>query len=149
MSDTSETPEAPAGPDDDLRSLDCLVGTWMLSGDTTGTLSYEWLEGGFFLLQRYDFDLFGHSVTGIEVIGHSRPYGEEPSPDLRSRAYDSGGNTLDYVYEVEGTTLTIWAGEKGSPAFFRGEFSADGRTNTGGWTYPGGGGYQCTMTRMG
>ena len=24
--------------------------------------------------------------------------------------------TLDYVYEVDGDTLTIWGGEKGSPA---------------------------------
>ena len=61
--------------------------------------------------------------------------------------YDAEGNTLDYVYEIEGDTLTIWGGEKGSPAFFRGEFTDDGRTNVGAWIYPGGGGYQSTMTR--
>ncbi len=127
--------------------MECLVGTWTLSGDTTGTISYEWLEGRFFLLQRYDIGLFGQTVKGIEVIGHLRPFGELPSPEIRSRAYDAEGNTLDYVYEIEGDTLTIWGGEKGSPAFFRGEFSDDGRTNVGAWTYPGGGGYQSTMTR--
>jgi hypothetical protein len=51
---------------------------------------------------------------GIEVIGHLRPFGEEPSEDIRSRFYDSMGNTLDYVYELKGDTLTIWGGEKGA-----------------------------------
>jgi hypothetical protein len=37
-------------------------------------------------------------------------------------------------------------GGKDSPAFYRGEFSPDGRTNTGTWTYPGGG-YRSSMTR--
>lgn len=60
--------------------------------------------------------------------------------------YDSQGNTLDYVYEVEGDTLTIWGGEKGSPADFRGTFSADGNVNDDEWVYTGGGGYQSTMT---
>ena len=134
-------------PNPDLRSLDRLVGTWALSGDTTGTVTYEWLHGKFFLLQRYDMVLHDHTVNGIEVIGHVRPFGEEPSPDIRSRAYDNTGNTLDYVYEVDEHTLTIWAGEVGSPAYYRGEFSPDGRTNSGAWVYPDGGGYHSTMTR--
>ena len=37
-----------------LRSLDRLVGTWELSGDVGGRVTYEWMEGGFFLLQRVD-----------------------------------------------------------------------------------------------
>jgi hypothetical protein len=58
------------------------------------------------------------------------------------------GNTLDYVYELEGDTLTIWGGEKGSPAYFKGKFSDDGDTQSGEWVYPGGGGYESTMTRV-
>jgi hypothetical protein len=54
---------------------------------------------------------------------------------------------LDYVYEVTDKTLTIWAGSKGSPAFFRGKFSADGRIGDGDWQYEGGG-YHSTMTRV-
>lgn len=144
---TSADEESTVRPEPDLQALDRLVGTWKLSGDTTGTVSFEWMQGGFFLLQRFDIVLFGHAVTGMEVIGHLRPFGEEPSPEIRTRAYDAKGNTLDYVYEIEGDTLTIWGGEKGSPAYFRGEFSPDGRTNVGAWVYPGGGGYQSTMTR--
>ena len=132
---------------ENMRSLNCLVGTWRLSGETSGTVTYEWLEGGHFLLQHIDMALHGHAVKGLEVIGQLKPFGEEPSPDIWSRVYDADGNTLDYVYEVEGSTLTIWGGAKGSPAYFRGEFSADGRTNVGAWIYPDGGGYQTTMTR--
>ena len=131
----------------ELHSLDRLVGTWRLSEDTSGTVTYEWLEGGHFLVQHVDLTLHGHAVKALEVIGHLKPFGEEPSPEISSRAYDSEGNTLDYVYELEGRTLTIWAGGRGSPAYFRGEFSADDRTNVGAWVYPDGGGYRSTMTR--
>lgn len=58
------------------------------------------------------------------------------------------GNTLDYVYEADGDTLTIWAGEKGSPAYYKGKWSADGNTNTGAWVYPGDGGYSSSITRV-
>ena len=36
----------------------------------------------------------------------------------------------------------------GSPAYFEGTFSDDGDTMTGEWVYPGGGGYESTMTRI-
>lgn len=139
--------EPDSSPNPDLRSLDRLVGHWQLRDDTTGAVTYEWMTGGHFLLQHFDLTLHGHRVVGMEVIGHLRPFGEEPSVDIWSRAYDTNGNTLDYVYEVDEHTLTIWAGGKGSPVYYRGEFSADGRTNTGAWTYPDGGGYRSTMTR--
>jgi hypothetical protein len=58
------------------------------------------------------------------------------------------GETFDYVYELDGDTLTIWGGEKGSPAYYRGTFSADGNTLSGAWVYPGGGGYESTSTRI-
>ena len=57
------------------------------------------------------------------------------------------GNTLDYVYEFDAGTLTIWGGEKGSPAYYRGTMSADGSSVEGGWIYPGGG-YESNMTRV-
>ncbi|MEZ4860179.1 MAG: hypothetical protein R3C14_02675 [Caldilineaceae bacterium] len=135
-------------PNPDLKSLEPLVGVWHLSGDTQGTVTYSWLEGGFFLIQHFDFELYDHRVQGIEIIGHLQPFGEAPSADIKSRAYDSVGNTLDYVYELAGDTLMIWGGEKRSPAYYHGVFSADGNTVTGGWQYPGGGGYNSTMTRV-
>lgn len=136
-------------PNPDLRSLDRLVGTWKVSGGAEGQVVYEWMEGGFFLKQHVDLVQYGMAVKGIEIIGHEQPFGAEPSEEIKSRYFDSLGNTFDYVYELEGDILTIWAGEKGSPAFYRGEFSADGNTVTGDWVYPGGGGYTSAMTRAG
>jgi hypothetical protein len=146
MSDTTNA-QAPQ-PSDKVRALDRLVGTWTVTGGAEGTVSYEWMDGGFFLLQRVELQQFGESVSGIEVIGQLRPFGEEPSEDVHSRYYDSQGNTLDYVYEIDGDTLTIWGGEKGSPAHYRATFDATGSTLAGSWTYPGGGGYDSTMTRV-
>ena len=143
--------QQPVEPAPDLRSLGRLVGEWEVSGDyVRGTSRYEWMEGGFFLLQRYDFETpDGQKIVGLEVIGHERPFGAEPGEDIKARAYSNTGDTLDYVYELEGDTLTIWGGEKGSSAYFEGEFSGDGNTLAGAWHYPGGGGYEATSRRVG
>ncbi|MER7417506.1 hypothetical protein ABT346_12110 [Micromonospora peucetia] len=141
MSDTHQ-------PSVELKALDRLVGTWTVTGGAEGTVTYEWMEGGFFLLQRVALTQFGQPVTGLEVIGNLRPFGEPVGADVVSRFYDSTGNTLDYVYELTGDTLTIWGGAKGSPAYYRGTFGADDATVAGEWVYPGGGGYPSTMTRV-
>lgn len=137
-------------PDAVLRSLDRLVGKWAVSGGTEGTVNFEWMEGGFFLIQHVDLVQHGMQIKGTEIIGRKRPFGAtEPSPDITSRYYDTMGNTFDYVYEFDGETLTVWGGEKGSPAYYRGELSSDGNTLTGAWVYPGGGGYESTSIRVG
>jgi hypothetical protein len=138
--------QQPAEPASDLRSLDRLVGTWELSGDVEGTVKYEWMEGGFFLIQHVDL---GPEAKGMEVIGHERPLGQEPSADIKSRFYGNAGDTLDYTYELKGNILTIWFGDRGSPAYYRGELSDDGNTLAGAWHYPGGGGYEAISTRVG
>src|SRR5512147_221711 len=148
MTDNVQVEYQPATPNPDLKSLDRLVGTWQVSGGAQGQVTYEWLEGGFFLMQRYDLEMEGHPVKGIELIGHLKSFDGLPSEDIKTRIYDNQGNTFDYVYELDGDTLMIWSGEKGSPAYFKGTFSADGNTNTGAWHYPGGGGYESNMTRV-
>jgi hypothetical protein len=131
-----------------MKNFDRLVGTWHVTGGAEGTVTYRWLAGEQFLVQEIDLTQYGQPVTGIEVIGRLKPFGaEQPSEHVHSRYYDSQGNTFDYLYEIDGDTLTIWAGEVGSPAHYRGAFSADGNTVDGAWVYPGGGGYASTMTR--
>jgi len=108
------------------------------------------MEGGFFLIQRVDLgQQDGQRITGIEVIGHERPFGAKPSEGIKSRFYSNTGDTIYYVYVLEGGTLTIWTGERGSPAYYTGTFGADGDTLSGAWRYPGGGGYEATSTRVG
>jgi hypothetical protein len=143
--DATATTSRPA----DLDTLDALVGTWQVSGGSSGTVRYEWMDGKHFMLQHIDLDDGEGHTGGLEVIGHLRPYDGEPSADIRSRYYATNGDTLDYTYEVDGGVLTIWFGERGSPAYFRGEFSEDGSECRGAWTYPGGGGYESNMTRVG
>ena len=139
----------PSAPNPDLESLDRLIGTWKQSGGIEGEITYEWTEGGFFLIQHVDLEQDGQKIRGMEIIGHLQLFGEEPSKDIKSRFYSFlDGMTLDYVYEIEDDTLTIWGGEKGSPAYYKGTFSADGNTLTGGWVYPGGGGSEATTTRV-
>jgi hypothetical protein len=137
--------QQPTGPSPDLRNLDRLVGRWEMSGEVRETVTYEWMEGGFFLIQHVDLEQYGQRIKGLEIIGHERPFGADPSEEIKSRFFSNTGNTLDYVYELQGDTLTIWGG--GSPAYFRGTFSDDGDTLSSAWHYPGGGGYEATSTR--
>jgi len=131
----------------DRERLDCLVGTWHVTGGAVGTATYEWMDGRFFLIQHVELEQFGERVHGFEVIGHNQDFGSEPDAEIRSCFYGNMGDTLRYVYEVDGDILTSWGGEKGSPAFYRGTFSPDGNVVSGDWVYPGGGGYSSTMTR--
>ncbi|MEV4460907.1 hypothetical protein [Microbispora sp. NPDC049633] len=138
-----------AQPDEQVRALDRLVGSWRVTGGAEGTVTYRWMEGGFFLIQDIRLEQDGRPIAGIEIIGRERPYGADaPSEDIKSRYYGGGGDTLDYVYELDGDTLTIWGGAKGSPAYFRGTFTTGGDAMTGRWHYPGGGGYESNMTRI-
>ncbi|HEY9421961.1 MAG TPA: hypothetical protein VIW92_11150 [Thermoanaerobaculia bacterium] len=50
-----------------------------------GRDTFEWMEGGFFLVQRVDLVQYGQRIKGIEVIGHERQFGAEPSEDIKSR----------------------------------------------------------------
>ncbi len=145
MADNSNTDDfqvyqQPTEPSPDLKSLGILVGTWDVSGpEIQGRVTFEWMEGGFFLIQRIDLDHAGRRIKGIEIIGHERPFGAEPGEEIRSRFYSNMGDTLDYVYELEGVHLKIWAGERDSPAYFEGTFSADDDTITGRGEWPGAG----------
>ncbi|MBE1583836.1 hypothetical protein ACFPOI_33900 [Nonomuraea angiospora] len=126
-----------------LQALARLVGTWKITGGHEGTVTYRWLNDHF--LQQ---DVRLGDTFGIEIIGRERKLMAEPGADITSRYYGDDGSTLDYTYELLGDTLTIWAGERGSPAYYQGTFSADDTTLNGAWVYPGGGGYISNAERV-
>jgi hypothetical protein len=141
---TDAGPPASAG----LRALDRLVGVWQVTGDAQGTSRYEWMEGGHFMVQHFDLVHGGHAIKGMEVIGYLKGLDGQPSEEIVTRVYSAlDGLTLDYVYELDGDTLTIWGGRKGSESFFTGRFAADGRSFSGAWQWPGGG-YSTTSTKV-
>ena len=142
-------------PNPMLRHLDKLVGTWQVKGRETGhhgeidgLVTFEWLDGGFFMRQQVKVNHMGNLISGIEIIGYERKWDtEEPVTDCTSHFFDNFGNHFEYVWEVHNQTLIIWSGYAGSPAHYKGRFSDDNNVLTGAWKWPGGG-YQSTLTRI-
>jgi hypothetical protein len=130
MRNSSET-TAIERPAPDLKALgDRLVGTWKISGENEGETTWEGMEGGFFLIQRGWSRREGLTQRYVQIIGHERPPGSEPASEITGRLYTDHGDTLSYVCEVDGDTMTIWMGEKGSPAVYTGTFDASGTRST-------------------
>jgi Protein of unknown function (DUF1579) len=139
----------PAKPNKELKKLECLVGTWKESGEAEGTSTYEWMEGGFYLIQRFDTIIpDGRRVKGVEYIGY-----DEDTKTLRTHLMDNIGSNFAYTYDIiegkdgEEATLMIWFGDKGSDNFYKGTISKDGKTIRGGWQWPGGG-FEALSTRI-
>lgn len=114
--------------------LDALVGRWDLAaslGPPDASIeaytTFEWLEGGRFLIQRWHIDL-PDAPDGIAVIG----YDDERATWLQ-HYFDSRG--ISRVYEMslrEGT----WRLERHDPDFsqrFTGVFDDSGDTIAGSW----------------
>lgn len=144
MSDNTEfqMPERPTSPNPALRTLDRLIGEWMVDGDNmSGKIRFEWMEGGYFLVQHVDLLHDGRKITGMEIIGW-----DEARQVLASQFFGNDGIIFPYVWVVDNDTLTIWGGEVGSAAKYEGKFSDDGNSNSGAWEWPGGG-YRSSMTR--
>ena len=147
--------DRPPQPNPALKSLDVMIGTWELKGresgpdgEIHGRPTFEWMEGCFYLVQHVDIDYIGRRIVGTEYIGY-----DEVNDNLRSYFFSNEGPgpfgrvALEYVWEVEEDILTIWGGEMGSPASFKGRFSDDRNTISGRWEWPGGG-YEATMTKV-
>jgi hypothetical protein len=135
MSEANAHAQQPPGPAPALRQLDRFVGTWEMRGRTldsdvdnvTGRTTFEWLPGGFFLQQRIELDFAGFEVQGLEVIGYDSASGTFPSTVFPGMF----GTPIPYVWEIDGDELKITTEVLG--ATFRGTWSEDGTSFSGGW----------------
>jgi|SRR5690349_4531539 len=96
------TPPPPPQPAPELKQLDYLVGTWKLSGMTeegpmgppaqmTGTETFEWLPGGFFLVHHWEGSIdMGARGTMPDVGYEFFDYDPETSK-FRSHYFSSFG----------------------------------------------------------
>lgn len=132
----------PILPNPILKKLDRLVGTWTVSGSmVTGKVTFDWFDGGFFLVQSVDLTHDGKEIKGMEYIGYNESIGI-----CSSYFFDNAGHVFTYCWDVDGDDITIWFGKKDSNNRFTGRFNEDGNSYSGAWEWPGGG-YQATLTR--
>ena len=135
----------PKEPNDKLKRLtERMTGKWQVKGpDIDGTVEYEPMEGGFFLIQHIDFVQGGTKIKGVEYIAY------DPDTDtLRSHFMDTMGSNFTYTYTLEGKDLRINFGDKDSDMYYEGTFNEDNSEHSGAWHYPDGGGYAATVTRL-
>lgn len=98
-------------PDPALKRLDYLVGTWQMTGrtedgpagpgaDMSSVETFEWMEGGFFLIHRWEggFEVGGVQVvdTGYEFFDYDPAAGQ-----YRTHFFNSFG-----PYDLEGSKYT-------------------------------------------
>lgn len=133
----------PTRPYPALQSLNRLLGKWEVTGDfIVGVVQFEWMEGGYFLIQHVNLRRGDHLINGIEYIGF-----DEDTQSLRSHYMDNNGSNFTYTWELTGDTLKTWFGERNSDNWFEGTFNSNGNSYSGKWQWPGGG-YEATMTRV-
>ncbi len=119
-----------------LERLDAFTGKWSMEAGPPGgppwpgeaRVSFEWLEGGKFLIERWKIDL-PEAPDGIAIIGA----GDQPET-FRQHYFDSRG--VHRIYEM---TLDdgVWKLSRDAPDPFPqryiGTFSDDGKTIAGRW----------------
>jgi Protein of unknown function (DUF1579) len=112
MSESRDTsPDSAPTPSPQTQRLGALVGRWRSEGHIvgdppvpiTGTDSYEWLPGGFFLLHHVDVKIGEQQVQALELIGEYDP----ATDSYTGRAYDNLGNITLMRAEVD--EQGVWA----------------------------------------
>ena len=111
-------------PNPALKHLEVLVGEWEMGSSLYpgqyGRVTFEWLEGGAFLVERM-------ADNAIWIIGR-----DESAQTYCMLYFDSRGVSRIYEMSLEGVVWKVW---RNSPRFsqrFTGAFD-DGNTITGHW----------------
>jgi hypothetical protein len=112
--------------DPKLEPFDVLIGTWateakhrLLDAVVPGSVTYEWLEGGRFLIQRSrsEHESF---PDGISVIG-----APESGEGLVMEYFDSRGVRRTYGISLEDGVLRIWRDHPGFDQRFSAKLGHD------------------------
>jgi len=112
-SDPRHADSAPA-PSPETQRLGALVGRWRSQGHIvgdapvpiTGTDTYEWLPGGFFLAHHVDVAIGEEKVQALELIGEYDP----ATDSFTARAYDNQGNVTTMQARVDERGMWTFTG---------------------------------------
>jgi hypothetical protein len=115
----------------ELVAFDPLVGEWTIeathpmlpSTAIKGGMTYEWLEGERFLVQRSRYD-HPDIPDAISVIGFA-------DEELTAHYFDARGVFRIYRIAMEGSTLRMWRDEPGFSQRLEAKLSDDGSTLAG------------------
>jgi hypothetical protein len=117
-----------------LEPFEALIGEWtielshpMVENAVRGRTTYEWLEGGRFLLQRAvnEHPDFPDSLCVIGVM--------EGEADLSMQYFDSRGVHRTYAIGFDGRELTLERDAQGFDQRLSAQLSEDGSTLAGVW----------------
>jgi hypothetical protein len=120
-------------PNPALQPLAVLVGDWSTVGshplipDTTlhGRSSFEWLEGGAFLIMHSEIDEPG-IPSAIAIFG-----GDDSTGEISMLYFDERGVSRRYEVAMDGNVLRWWRNAPGFSQRFTCTLSGDGRTIVG------------------
>ena len=121
--------EVPATRSSSLKPFGALAGVWSIAfthvdlPDTVhGQKTFEWLEGGHFLIER-------SRMAHPDVPDNLSVYGADDSGEgLVQRYFDSRGVYRVYQVSLRDGTWNVWRDAPGFSQRFTGTFSDDGNT---------------------
>jgi hypothetical protein len=130
----SRTQPGSIKPEPKLKPLDILVGIWdievihsLFPTTIHGTATFEWLQGGTFLIERSSLDEAAFPAS-ISIIGYNDTTG-----NYTQHYFDSRGVERVYEMSLLDSTLKVWRQDPGFSQRFTGTFSEDSNTITSRW----------------
>ncbi|HEY8472329.1 MAG TPA: hypothetical protein VIL37_06785 [Natronosporangium sp.] len=129
-------------PHQALAQLERFVGTWDVTatfgGEPAGgvTVSFEWLEGGAYLLQRSVAEAIDAPPEVLATLPFPavQIFGYDDTAEVYTALYADGrGVARVYQMRLTGNRWEIWRDAPGFGQRFIGEFDPDGRVITGRW----------------
>jgi hypothetical protein len=122
-------------PDNNLKPLDILAGQWVISAPNPmeptqrvhGTVSFEWLSGGRYLIERVIID-HADFPDSIAIIGY-----DEITRNFTQHYFDSRGVERIYGMSLIDNVWKLWRDAPGFSQRFIGTISDDGNAITSRW----------------